>query len=241
MSTNVAALLAQTGQQVVLVDLDLAFGDVAISMQIEPEHTIAEAKGMGTALDGRGLTALTTAHPSGVKVLAAPIDPASAEALDEDLLQRVLATLAEQFDYVVVDTAPALDAASLAAFDASDQLLLLTTLDIPSLKDTKVSLATLDALGYARDKISLVLNRADSKGGWTRPRSAKPSGWRWPAGCPVRRTFPRPPTAARSSAWPNRSTRLRPPCRRWSHSTSSRTASSARRRTSAAEANAGLD
>jgi pilus assembly protein CpaE len=164
-STNLASRLARTGGTVALVDLDLSFGDVAISMQVTPKHSIADAVSMGDQLDETAVLQLLHHHKCGVHVLAAPPSPELAEKIDEALVQDVLRILASRYDYVVVDTPPAMDGTTLTAFDASDVLLLLTTLDIPSLKNTKLSLETLKVLGFPRERIRLVLNRADSKVG----------------------------------------------------------------------------
>ena len=77
----------------------------------------------------------------------------------------MLDLLKQQFDFVVVDTPPAFDDHVLAAFDQSDVVALLATLDIPALKNLKLTLETLDLLNYPRDRWRIVLNRADSKVG----------------------------------------------------------------------------
>lgn len=165
-STSLAAHLASSGQgTVALVDLDLAFGDVSITMQMEPKHSIADVLTLGDKLDSTALLQLLGHHRSGVHVLAAPPSPEFAEKIDESLVAEVLRTLADHYDYVVIDTPPALDGPTLAAFDASDVVAMLTTLDIPSLKNTKLSLETLKILGYPESRLRLVLNRADAKVG----------------------------------------------------------------------------
>lgn len=165
MSVNTAVSLVRQGAgSVVLVDLDLAFGDVAISLQLEPKRTLIDALSLND-LDPSGVRALLTRHSSGVMVLAAPDDPSLAHKVDEDTVRDLLAVLAQEFDYVIVDTAPAMEGPVLAAFDASDTVALLTTLDIPSLKNTKITLRTTDLLALPRDKFRLVLNRSDSRVG----------------------------------------------------------------------------
>jgi pilus assembly protein CpaE len=77
----------------------------------------------------------------------------------------VLRILREMFQYVVVDTPPAFTDHVLAAFDESDILALMATMDIPALKNLKLSLETLDLLNYPRDKWRVILNRADAKVG----------------------------------------------------------------------------
>lgn len=165
-ATNLAAYLASTERgSVALVDLDLSFGDVSIAMLLEPKHSIADAVTMGDQIDSTALLGMLAKHPSGVHVLAAPPTPEIAEKVHESLVSEVLSALALSFDYVVVDTPPAMDGPTLAAFDSSDTIALLTTLDVPSLKNTKLSLETLKALGFDTDRMRLVLNRADAKVG----------------------------------------------------------------------------
>ncbi len=166
LSTNLAAGLAASGRgSVVLVDLDLAFGDVSIALQIFPDHTIADAAPYGQDLDTPALLSLLTPHKSGLKVLAAPHEPNDEEKISGELVGHVLTLLRNSFDYVVVDTPPALTDAVLTAFDMSDVVALLATLDIPALKNLKVTLKTLDDIGFSRDRCRVVLNRADAKVG----------------------------------------------------------------------------
>ncbi len=166
LAVNLAVdLAANRMESVVLVDLDLAFGDVAISLQLDPKRSVADAVQLNQDWDEAGVRTLLTEHRSGLQVLAAPDDPSLAESVNEETVRGLLHALAEKFDYVIVDSAPALNDVVLAAFDSSDHVVLLTSLDIPALKNTKITLRTIEALQYPRDKFRLVLNRADSKVG----------------------------------------------------------------------------
>ncbi|MDQ1629802.1 MAG: pilus assembly protein CpaE [Actinomycetota bacterium] len=166
LATNLAAALADRGRrEVCLVDLDLAFGDVAIALQLFPAHTIADAVPLAETLDIQAVSSLLTPHSAGLTTLVAPIEPGTAESIPASLISRVLDVLKRNYDYVVVDTPPAFDDHVLAAFDQSDMVALLATLDIPALKNLKLTLETLDLLNYPREKWRLVLNRADSKVG----------------------------------------------------------------------------
>ncbi|MCY7373804.1 MAG: AAA family ATPase [Spirochaetaceae bacterium] len=166
LATNLAAALADRGRrQVCLVDLDLAFGDVAIALQLFPAHTIADAVPLADSLDASALASLLTPHSPGLVALVAPIEPGTAESIPATLVSTILDLLKQQFDFVVVDTPPAFDDHVLAAFDQSDMVALLATLDIPALKNLKLTLETLDLLNYPRERWRLVLNRADSKVG----------------------------------------------------------------------------
>ena len=162
MAVNLALALADGGaRRVCLVDLDLAFGDVAITMQLFPTHSIEHAIGSEHDLDVDQLDDLLTRHDKSLMVLAAPAHPDARERVTPALVTRVLRTLRESFDHVVVDTAPAFDEQVLTALDETDECIIVATLDVPTLKNVKVALETLDMLDIARGHRHLLLNRAD--------------------------------------------------------------------------------
>ncbi|HEY5183365.1 MAG TPA: P-loop NTPase [Actinomycetes bacterium] len=168
LATNLAAILADHGRrEVCILDLDLAFGDVAIVLQLFPAHTLADAVALGDSLDADGLKSLITRHSPGLSALVAPVEPGTAGHIPAELIGRMLEILRDQFDYVVVDTPPAFDDQVLAAFDRSDIIANIATLDIPAIKNLKLTLETLELLNYSRDRWVVVLNRADSKVGLT--------------------------------------------------------------------------
>jgi len=159
---NLALALSDRGaRQVCLVDLDLAFGDVAITLQLFPSHTIAEAIGGEEGLDFPLVESLLTRHEDSLMVLAAPATPDARERVTARLVSRLLGVLKQQFDFVVIDTAPNFDEQTLQALDETDECVLVATLDVPTLKNVKVALETLDLLDIAVGHRHLVLNRAD--------------------------------------------------------------------------------
>jgi pilus assembly protein CpaE len=165
-AVNLALALTEKGaRRVCLVDLDLAFGDVAITMQLFPTHSIEQAIGAEDALDVEMLDGLLTRHQDSLMVLAAPPHPDTRERVTPLLVSRIIRTLRETFDYVVIDTAPAFDEQVLTALDETDEVVLVTTLDVPTLKNVKVAVETFDALHIARDNRHLLLNRADDEVG----------------------------------------------------------------------------
>ena len=164
-ATNLAASLSRAGRRVCLVDLDLAFGDVAIALQLFPQRHIADAVAMSGGIDRSAAAALVTPHSENLDTILAPVEPGAGESVSAALVGELLQTLKTMYDVVVVDTPPAFTDNVLAAFDASDQFVLLTTLDIPALKNLKLTLEMLELLGYAKERWRIVLNRADSKVG----------------------------------------------------------------------------
>ncbi|WP_270886489.1 AAA family ATPase [Pedococcus sp. 5OH_020] len=164
-STNLGAYLASQGSKVLLMDLDLAFGDVAISLQLLPQNSMSDLIAMGGHVDAQGLSSIVTKHESGLDVAAAPSEPSDADRIPGALVGEALRVARRHYDYVVVDTPPAFTEHVLAAFDVSDLLILIATLDIPAVKNLRLSLDTLDLLGNPRESRVVVLNRSDAKVG----------------------------------------------------------------------------
>lgn len=165
-ATNISAGLAHAGRRTLLIDLDLAFGDVAISLHLRPTRTISEARAMAGHLDPEGLASLVTRHePSGLDVLCAPNDPSDADRLESSLVHEVIRLARSAYDYVIIDTPPSFTEQVLTACDASDLLILIATLDIPAVKNLRVALDTLNTLGIPKDNRVVVLNRSDVKVG----------------------------------------------------------------------------
>ncbi len=165
MAVNLSVALAATGKDVCVVDLDLAFGDVAITMQLMPEHTITDAAASEDDLDFTLLQKLLTRHASGLTILAAPTHPEGRDLITASLARRVIQTLRRHFDYVVIDTPPGFDDQVLGAFDETDECIIVATLDVPTIKNTKVAIETLDLLSLVPSNRHLVLNRADEEVG----------------------------------------------------------------------------
>ncbi len=165
MSVNLGLALTLAGSRVCVVDLDLAFGDVAITLQLIPEHTIAEAADSEHDLDFSMIQTLLTRHPSGLTILAAPTHPEGRDRISASLVRRVIQTLRHNFDYLVIDTPPGFDDQVLGAFDETDECIIVATLDVPTIKNTKVAIETLDLLHLVSNHRHLVLNRADEEVG----------------------------------------------------------------------------
>jgi len=168
LSTNLSAALTDGGRRKVCIfDLDLAFGDVAVAMQLFPAKTIADAVAMQDHVDETGLRSLVTTHRPGLDAILAPMEPSDASKVPASVVKELLEVARTMYDYVVVDTPPEFSDHVLTAFDHSDAVLMLSSLDIPSVKNLKLALETLDVLGYPKAVRRVVLNRADSKVGLT--------------------------------------------------------------------------
>jgi pilus assembly protein CpaE len=164
-STNLAVGLAKVAPgRVVLVDLDLQFGDVAPTMQLVPQSTIADVATDGLRIDGTAVKMLLEPHPAGLYALCAPHTPVEAEDVNPAAVGHVLDLLAEDFDFVVVDTAAGLDEYTLAAVERSSDLVLVGATDVPSVKGLRKAIAALDQLGMTAQR-HFLLNRADARVG----------------------------------------------------------------------------
>jgi MinD-like ATPase involved in chromosome partitioning or flagellar assembly len=165
MAVNLGVALAAQGARVCVVDLDLAFGDVAISVQLDPLRTILDALPMAGHLDESGAASLLTRYQPGLEMLLAPTTPGDAEKIPPRLVGELLAVLRGMYDFVVIDTPAQLSEHVLTAMDVSTHLVLIATPDVTALKNLRVALEMLDMLSYPRQIRSVVINRADSKVG----------------------------------------------------------------------------
>jgi pilus assembly protein CpaE len=165
-ATNIAYFLVRyTGKRACIVDLDLQFGEVVTAMRLRPKYTIFDAL-QREDTDEDDLRAhieeYTVAHETGVHVLAAPREPSEADRISPPDVTRIIEAVRKQFDYVVVDTPPQLNESVLAAFDLSDMLYVMATLDLPSVRNMSVFLSTLDRLKISTENVKLILNKAES-------------------------------------------------------------------------------
>jgi pilus assembly protein CpaE len=166
-SSNLAVALALEGKSTVLVDLDLQFGDVGLALGLPPTRTIYDLAVSGGSLDGDKIDGFLAQHPSGARVLLAPLRPDQAAAITMPFLREVFEILRSRYDFLLVDTPPAFTPEVIAAVDASSHLCVVGMLDALSLKDTKIGLETLEQMGHDPRAVTIVLNRADSDVGIT--------------------------------------------------------------------------
>jgi pilus assembly protein CpaE len=164
-STNLATVIAASGKRVLLIDLDLQFGDVGLALGVEPERTIYDLVTAAGNLDGEKLRGYLGTSGGGVNVLLAPVRPDQAEAVTAERLGEVIDVARTEFDVVIVDTPPAFTATAIAAVDQAAHSVVVGSLDLPGLKNMKVGIETLRLMDVDPDRMTIVLNRADSKVG----------------------------------------------------------------------------
>lgn len=166
-SCNLAVALAGEGHRVVLVDLDLQFGDVGLALGLDPARTIHDLAVSGGSLDERKLDDFLATHESGLRVLLAPRRPDQAGAVHVEFLRGLFEALRPMTDFVVIDTPPSFSPEVIAAIDVSESLCVVAMLDALSLKNTRLALETLELMHIPPEAIRVVLNRADTRVGVT--------------------------------------------------------------------------
>jgi pilus assembly protein CpaE len=166
-ATNLAVALAETDAEVVLLDLDLQFGDAGLVLGLAPTRTIYDLIMSGGSLDAEKLDDYLTPHESGARVLQAPARPDQAATIDVEFLRQLFAVLRATQDWIVVDSGPGFTPEVIAGIDAATDVCMVGTVDAAALKNTKLGLETLELMGVAPDSVKLVLNRSDSRVGIT--------------------------------------------------------------------------
>src|SRR5437762_8659452 len=162
-SSNLAVTLALAGERVALVDLDLQFGDLGLTLGLTPEKTIYDLAKSGGSIDMEKLETYLTTHVSGFGMLLARTRPDQASFITTDLLRDVFSLLRSNYDCVIVDTPPGFTPEVIASIDISTHICIVGMLDSLSLKNTKLGLETLELMGYDNGRITVLLNRSDSR------------------------------------------------------------------------------
>ncbi len=160
-ATNLAvALASEKKTRTILLDLDLQFGDVGVMLKLLPKHTLYDLVGLKN-IDSGQINALLTKFNDRVSAFVAPLQPELADLVTPEIIKPVYGWLRQAADYVIVDTPPCFNDHVLSVLDETDQLYLVATLDLPSLKNIKLCLQTLKLLAFPREKTSLIVNRID--------------------------------------------------------------------------------
>jgi pilus assembly protein CpaE len=164
-ATNLAVAMARRSPQpVILLDGHLQFGDVAVMLKLHPQNTVADAVTQLDVMDGALLERMLTVHePSGLLVLPAPLEPTFVDRVSAEELKRLIDFLRAFAGTVVVDLPSVFNEFVLSVIESSDEIILVAGLDLPNIKNVKIGMSTLQMLNVPKERLHLVLNRADSK------------------------------------------------------------------------------
>ena len=164
LAVNLALTLNNGDTRVALVDGNFQFGDVAVFINEQGKNTVLDLAPRADELDPEIVEEVMVKHAAtGLHILAAPSRPEQAEKISSTQFSKVLEFLTQMYAYVVVDTASLLTDVTLAAIDVSDLIVLVTTQDIPSIKNCRLFLDLLQTLGVERNRILFVMNRYDKR------------------------------------------------------------------------------
>jgi pilus assembly protein CpaE len=161
------ALQKEMGKEarVALVDGSLQFGDVGVLLNLHPTRSIADLATQGGGIDLDMVESAMIPHSSGIKALLAPPSPEMADLILPEHMKSILDEMRRAFDYIVIDTSTSLHDLMLMILDYSDKVVLITTPDVSSVKNTRLFFELTDALGYEEEKVLLVINMANRRGG----------------------------------------------------------------------------
>jgi pilus assembly protein CpaE len=165
-ATNLAIALAEkTRTRVGIIDADLQFGDVGLFLNLMPKATIADLVQDMDNLDEKLLEGYLAAYSSAVSVLPAPLRPEQADLVTGAHLSAILKVMRKTYQYIIIDTAPSFNDAMLSVLDAADQVFVVAAMDLPTIKNVRLCLEIMESLNYRREKIKLILNRANVESG----------------------------------------------------------------------------
>nr|WP_239551116.1 response regulator [Halanaerobacter jeridensis] len=164
LATNLAVVLQQQKDlDVVLVDLDLQFGDADVLLDLSPKITIADAVKELASLTPDNIDDYLLSYDNGLHVLNSPLRPEEAEMIGGQEFEALIDILKEKFNYIIIDTPQSFSEPVLTALDNSDLILLIAMLDLSTIKNVKLSLEVMEELDYPKDSIKLILNRYSEK------------------------------------------------------------------------------
>jgi pilus assembly protein CpaE len=166
LAVNLAcAFAADEANSVVLLDLDLALGDADVFLDTIPEYTLADVAQNVERLDLTLLRKSLTKHSSGVHLLPRPMQLEDVRLITDDKLQRVLGLLKTSFTHLVIDVSKAYSELDMLAMRMAEDVLMVTQLDLPCLRNVVRLLMTFDDDDSLRDKIKVVVNRVGQDSG----------------------------------------------------------------------------
>jgi pilus assembly protein CpaE len=161
-ATNLGtALCRETGESVVIVDMDTRFGDVAVMMDMPSDRSVTEAARDYATLDRANIRDYLLNHPAGVSVLPAPQNPADWEMIGPEQVDKIVRVLAQTFNYVILDTPGTFNEVVGISLELATVVLLVTSMDVSSIKDTVMALNMLRAWSFPEEKIKLLLNHSN--------------------------------------------------------------------------------
>jgi len=152
----------ETKGKVALVDLDLQFGDIGVLLNLDHSQGITDLIENIDHMDPEFIREIMVDGPFGIKVLLPPISPELADLVTVDHVRRIFSELRKMFDYIIVDSSAHLGEINLEVLDHADRVVVVTSLSIPAIKNTKLALKIFDSLSIPPERVVLLLNKSDA-------------------------------------------------------------------------------
>ena len=163
LAANLSVSMAnETKGKVALVDLDLQFGDIGVLLNLDHSQGITDLIENIDHMDADFIREIMVDGPFGIKVLLTPTSPELADLVTVDHIRRIFGELRKMFDYIIVDSSAHLGEINLEVLDHADKVVVVTSLSIPSIKNTKLALKIFDSLSISPDRVVLLLNKSDA-------------------------------------------------------------------------------
>jgi pilus assembly protein CpaE len=156
---NAAVSLARMGKSVLLLDLDLQLGELALFLGLKPRYTVLDLLANLHRADEALLKTFVIKHESGVHLLAGPDAPEAEPLVGGDQIRKAIKFLREHYEYVLIDMPNNYYDYVVATLDQADRVFLVCTADLPSLKNIQRTLGIFEKLGFGKSRMHVVLNR----------------------------------------------------------------------------------
>jgi pilus assembly protein CpaE len=159
-----AVALKTPENQVCIVDSNLIYGDVAVFFNEHGKNSILDLVGRASELDPEIVRdVMVTNKLTELQLMAAPKDPELSDARKGEAISKILTYMRQLFNFIIIDTTPHLTEMVQTSLDISDYIILVTTQDIPAIKNAHQFLSIADASQIGREKILFVINRYDKR------------------------------------------------------------------------------
>lgn len=157
---GVAAQLAKAGKRVMLLDLDLQFGDVAMALDLDTKNSIVDLIQDRGGLTIENINSFAVEHSTGVSILCAPKSPEFAEFVNPGHVEKIIDIIRPYYEYIIIDLPAAFNDTSIMACENCEEIYLVYNNDMLSLNNAKVCWCILEQL-HQREKIRFVINKAE--------------------------------------------------------------------------------
>jgi pilus assembly protein CpaE len=169
LALNSAIVLSkEENKKILLIDMDLQFGDISMLVNQYNKKTILDAIDDGQIDSYENIKPYLFKYNDNFDILFAPGKPEAAEYIVKETVEKIMNCVNKQYDVIVVDTGINFNDNTLYILDMAQKIILVSTMEIVALKNTKLGLKVMESLGYDKDKVKLVINRFNSSYGITK-------------------------------------------------------------------------